>query len=167
MRYRVVSNVDKRQTFYRPLARARKKLWVSVKSNLNSRFPVLKRQTLKRPPVLISRMCVQLVPTGFHIRSGQLCSRPRPVRKMALVLFLSYQQLLTSPRDARTSALTILESSRSCARWPPFQALRPTRDLPVGDFGPVDLAHGIHRLINSACLALRSGVQVVAMICLQ
>ena len=86
---------------------------------------------------------------------------------MALVPFFSYRQLLTSSRAARTSAFTILDSSRNCARWPPVQAFLLTRCLPSCDLGPVDLAHGCHVRINSACRALRSGVQVVAMICLQ
>ena len=86
---------------------------------------------------------------------------------MGLVLFFSYRHLETSSRDARTSALTSLGSSRSCARWPPVQAFLLTRCLPLGDLGPVDLAHGCHVRIRSACRALRSGVQVVAMICLQ
>ena len=91
----------------------------------------------------------------------------RPVRKMALVPFFSYPQLSTSSRACLTCSLTILVSSRSCARWPPVQALRLTRSLPSSDVGPVDLAHGFHCLINSACLALRSGVHPLTMICLQ
>jgi len=86
---------------------------------------------------------------------------------MALVPFFSYRQLLTSSRDARTSALTILVSSRSCARKPPRHALRLTSALPSADFGPVDCTHGCHCLINSACRCLRSNVQPLAMICLQ
>ena len=86
---------------------------------------------------------------------------------MALVPFFNYRQLDTSSRDSRTCSLTILDSSRSSARWPPFQALRLTRSLPSSDLGPVDLAHGFHCLINSACRALRSGVQVVVMLVLQ
>ena len=86
---------------------------------------------------------------------------------MALAPFFNYRQLLTISRDARTSALTILVSSRSCARRPPVQALRLTLSLPSIDFGPVDLAHGFHCLINSACRCLRSNVQPLTMICLQ
>jgi hypothetical protein len=78
-----------------------------------------------------------------------------------------YRQLETSSRACRHSALTILDSSRSCCRWPPVQALRLTRALPSCDLGPVDLAHGFQCLINSACRALRSSVQVVAITCLQ
>lgn len=78
-----------------------------------------------------------------------------------------YWHFETSSRDARTSALTSLDSSRSCARWPPVQAFLLTRFLPSGDLGPVDLAHGFHCLINSACRALRSNVQPLAMINLQ
>jgi hypothetical protein len=106
------------------------------------------------------------IPGGFQNQHAPDFRCPT-ARKMALVPFFSYLQLETSSRDTRTSALTSLVSSRSCARWPPVQALRPTRCLPSGDLGPVDLAHGFHCLINSACRALRSGVQVVAMICLQ
>ena len=78
-----------------------------------------------------------------------------------------YLQLLTSSRDALTCSLTIFVSSRSCARCPPFQALPLTRCLPSGDLGPVDLAHGFHCLINSACLFLRSNVHPLTMIYLQ
>ena len=101
-----------------------------------------------------------------RINMPQTVEAPQP-RKMALVSFFNYRQRLTSSRDARTSALTSLDSSRSCTRWPPVQALRRTRCLPSVDRGPVDLAHGFHCLINSACRALRSGVQVVAMLGLQ
>ena len=73
----------------------------------------------------------------------------------------------TSSRDIRTCSLTILDSSRSSARWPPFQALRLTRSLPSSDLGPVDLAHGLQLLISSACRCLRSNVQGVAMLVLQ
>lgn len=67
-------------------------------------------------------------------------------------------------RAAFTSALTSLDSSRSCARWPPVQALRPTRALPSFVTGPVDLAQGFHCLISSACRRLRSGVQPLTII---
>ena len=90
-----------------------------------------------------------------------------PARKMALVPFFNYRQLETSSRDCLTCWLTILDSSRSCCRWPPVQALRLTRSLPSGDLGPVDLAHGFHCLMDSACRCLRSNVQPLTMICLQ
>ena len=90
-----------------------------------------------------------------------------PGLEMALVPFFNYRQLDTSSRAARTSALTILVSSRSCARWPPVQALRLTRSLPSCDLGPVELAHGLHCLINSACRCLRSKVHPLTMILLQ
>ena len=106
------------------------------------RFPHPMRSTLQPPP-------------------------PRPVRKMALVPFFSYPQLLPSSRACLTCSLTILVSSRSCARWPPVQALRPTRSLPSTDLGPVDCFHGFHSLIDSACLALRSNDHPLTMICLQ
>ena len=79
---------------------------------------------------------------------GYLVWVPCPSRGMALVPFFNYRQLLTSSREARTSALTSLDSSRSCARWPPVQAFLLTRCLPSGDLGPVDLAHGAHCLIR-------------------
>ena len=91
----------------------------------------------------------------------------RPAGKMTHVPFFNYRQLLTSSREARTCSFTILVNSRSCALWPPVQAFLLTRCLPSGDLGQVDLAHGCRVRINSACRALRSGVQVVAMICLQ
>ena len=90
-----------------------------------------------------------------------------PRRKNDSCSILQLQQLLTSSRDARACSLISLDNSRSCARWPPVQAFLLTRCLPSGVLGPVDLAHGCHVRINSACRALRSGVQVVAMICLQ
>ena len=68
---------------------------------------------------------------------------------------------------AASSAFSSLDSARSCARWPPFQALRDTRALPSGVLGPVDCSHGLQRLICSACRCLRSNVQPFAMICLQ
>ena len=86
---------------------------------------------------------------------------------MALVPFFNYRHLETSSRDSRTCSLTILDNSRSSARWPPFQALRLTRSLPSSDLGPVDLAHGLQLLISSACRCLRSNVQPLTMICLQ
>ena len=79
-------------------------------------------------------------------------------KNSSFVPFFSYQQLLTSSRACLTCSLTILVSSRSCPRCPPVQALRLTRSLPSGDLGPVDCFHGFHNLIDSACLALRSGV---------
>ena len=79
----------------------------------------------------------------------------------------TYLHLLASSRAMRTCSLTILDSSRSSARWPPFQALRLTRSLPSSDLGPVDLAHGLQLLISSACRCLRSNVQGVAMLVLQ
>jgi len=79
----------------------------------------------------------------------------------------TYKHLLANSRAARTSALTILDSSRSCARWPPFHAFRLTSALPSSDLGPVDLAHGLQLLISSACRCLRSNVQPLTMICLQ
>ena len=78
-----------------------------------------------------------------------------------------YLHLLASSRDSRTCSLTILDSSRSSARSPPFQALRLTRSFPFNDLGPVDLAHGLQLLISSACRCLRSNVQPLTMICLQ
>ena len=79
-------------------------------------------------------------------------------RKTALVAFY-YRQLLISSPDARTSALTSFDSSLSCARWPPVQALRATSALPSGLFGPDDCCHGFHRLMASLCCLRRSGVQ--------
>ena len=79
----------------------------------------------------------------------------------------AYLHLSASSRDIRTCSLTILDSSRSSARWPPFQALRLTRSLPSRDLGPVELAHGRQLLISSACRCLRSNVQGVAMLVLQ
>ena len=70
-------------------------------------------------------------------------------------------------RIAASSAFSSLDSARSCARWPPFQALRDTRALPSGVLGPVDCSHGLQRLICSACRRLRSNVQPLTMICLQ
>ena len=79
----------------------------------------------------------------------------------------TYLHLLASSRAMRTCSLTILDSSRSSARWPPFHALRLTSSLPSSDLGPVDLAHGLQLLISSACRCLRSNVQPLTMICLQ
>ena len=70
-------------------------------------------------------------------------------------------------RISASSALSSLDSARSCARCPPFQALRDTRALPSGVLGPVDCSHGLQRLICSACRCLRSNVQGVAMLRLQ
>ena len=56
----------------------------------------------------------------------------------------AYWQPETKSRACRHSALTSLDSSRNCARWPPVQALRLTRCLPSCDFGPVDCSHGFH-----------------------
>lgn len=70
-------------------------------------------------------------------------------------------------RIAASSAFSSLDSSRSCARCPPFQALRDTIALPSGVLGPVDCSHGFQRLICSACRCLRSNVQGVAMLRLQ
>ena len=67
-------------------------------------------------------------------------------------------------RMAASSAFRDFDSSRSCCRRPPFQALRETSALPSGVLGPVDRSHGLQRLINSACRCLRSGDQVVAML---
>ena len=79
----------------------------------------------------------------------------------------AYLHLSASSRDIRTCSLTILDSSRSSARWPPFHALRLTSSLPSSDLGPVDLAHGLQFLISSACRCLRSNVQPLIMIRLQ
>ena len=81
--------------------------------------------------------------------------------------FRTYLLCATSSRAARTCSLTILVSSRSCARWPPFQALRETLSRPSGVVGPVDCSHGFQRLMASACLRLRSNVQPLTMISLQ
>ena len=80
---------------------------------------------------------------------------------------LAYWHSATRSRDALTSALTSVISSRSFCRCPPFQALRETRSLPSGVLGPVDLAQGRHCFTSSACLRLRSNVQPLTMICLQ
>ena len=127
---------------------------------------------LFKPPSLLSFMVMVMVRQqhghDFPRRvTLQILTPLRTAGKMTHVPFFNYRQLLTSSREARTCSLISLDSSRSCARWPPVQAFLLTRCLPSGDFGPVDLAHGCHVRINSACRALRSGVQVVAMICLQ
>ena len=70
-------------------------------------------------------------------------------------------------RISVSSAFSVLDSSRSCARCPPCQALRDTLALPSGVAGPVDCSHGFQRLMASACLRLRSKVQPLTMICLQ
>ena len=70
-------------------------------------------------------------------------------------------------RISASSAFSVLVSSRSCARWPPFQALRETLSRPSGVVGPVDCSHGFHRLMASACLRLRSNVQPLTLISLQ
>lgn len=75
--------------------------------------------------------------------------------------------MLLKRRISASSAFSALDSASSCARCPPCQALRDTRDLPSGVLGPVDCSHGLQRLICSACLCLRSGVQGVAMLRLQ
>lgn len=70
-------------------------------------------------------------------------------------------------RISASSAFSSLDSSRSCARCPPCQALRDTRALPSGVLGPVDCSHGLHCRISSACRCRRSNVQGVAMLVLQ
>ena len=70
-------------------------------------------------------------------------------------------------RISASSAFSVLDSSRSCARCPPCQALRDTLALPSAVLGPVDCSHGFQRLICSACRCLRSNVQGVAMLRLQ
>lgn len=102
----------------------------------------------------ISRRVCLFAPVR-HQRSSQ---GPRPI---------GYRHSATSSRDARTCSFTILVSSRSCARCPPFQALRLTRSLPSSVVGPVDCSHGFQRLMASACRCLRSNVQPLTMICLQ
>lgn len=79
----------------------------------------------------------------------------------------AYRHLLASSRDSRKCSLTILVSSRSCARCPPCQALRDAVALPSGVRGPVLCFHGCHCRISSACRCLRSNVQGVAMLVLQ
>jgi hypothetical protein len=131
------------------------------------RCTLLGPRPLLTPCLNYAGVCV-LRADGFQKAKARTSLPPLPGLADFNVRFSQvYWHLETSSRDARTSALTILVSSRSCARWPPVQAFLLTRCLPSGDLGPVDLAHGIHCLINSACRALRSGVQVVAMICLQ
>ena len=76
----------------------------------------------------------------------------------------AYRHLLFSSRDSRTDSLTILVSSRSSARWPPFQALRLTRHLPSIDLGPVDLAHGLYLLVSLDSRCVRPIVQGVALL---
>ena len=88
------------------------------------------------------------------------------LRKLLLSQFHCWQRS-TRSREARTSALTSLESSRNFFQYPPVHALRDALALPSGVFGPVDCSHGFQVRINAACRALRSGVQEVAMLMLQ
>ena len=48
--------------------------------------------------------------------------------------------------------------SLTCRRWLPFHPFLDTTALPAAVFAPVDFSQGFHVRINSACLALRSGV---------
>lgn len=56
------------------------------------------------------------------------------------------------------AARSIRANARISGLSPPFHALREETVLPALLRGPVDLPHGRHRLIASACLARRSGV---------
>ena len=66
----------------------------------------------------------------------------------------------------RNLAFTMRDSSRSIFRWPPLQAFRAALALPSAVPGPVARSHGFQVRISAACCARRSGVQVVAMLCL-
>lgn len=61
-------------------------------------------------------------------------------------------------RASRISAFSRRRNSRICCQWPPFHAFLDALALPAAVRGPVDLVHGCHLRISSACLALRSGV---------
>jgi hypothetical protein len=69
----------------------------------------------------------------------------------------------TSSRAARISSFTARVSSRRISQWPPRQALTAALVLPSAVRGPVDRSQGLQAWIAAACLALRSGVQPVAM----
>ena len=56
---------------------------------------------------------------------------------------------------------------RTFSLWPPLNLFLLTRALPSGLRGPVDCSHGFQVRISSACLALRSGVQPLAMMSFQ
>ena len=73
----------------------------------------------------------------------------------------------TVSRAALISAFTTRTSMRSAARCPPFQAFLATLARPSGLTGPVACCHGFQVLISSDCLALRSVVQPLTMVCLQ
>lgn len=73
----------------------------------------------------------------------------------------------TSSRASRISAFTRRDNSRIFSQCPPDQALRDALALPSGVRGPLACFHGFQVRISAACRALRSGVQVVAMLMLQ
>jgi len=75
---------------------------------------------------------------------------------------LAHQRRMASTRSrpALTSAFTRRDSSRSISQCPPVQALRDALALPSGVLGPVACFHGFQVRISSACLRLRSGVQL-------
>ena len=82
---------------------------------------------------------------------------------------LSHQRGMASTRSraALTSAFTMRDNSRIFSQCPPVQALRDALALPSGVRGPLACFHGFQVRISAACRALRSGVQVVAMLMLQ
>ena len=94
---------------------------------------------------------------GFRVHPTRCPSRLTHQREMAS----------TRARPALTSAFTIRDSSRISNQCPPVQALRDALALPSGVRGPLDCFHGFQVRISAACRALRSGVQVVAMLMLQ
>ena len=71
--------------------------------------------------------------------------------------------MLLRRRISASSAFSALDSARSCARFPPCQALRDTRALPSAVLGPVDCSHGFQLLIKLAWRCLRSGDHPVVM----
>ena len=75
--------------------------------------------------------------------------------------------MLLRRRISASSAFSALDSARSCARFPPCQALRDTRALPSAVLGPVDCSHGFHVRMRAACRCRRSGDHVVVMLRLQ
>jgi hypothetical protein len=68
---------------------------------------------------------------------------------------------------SRISSVVRFDSARNCGLKPPFHALRRLVALPSGVVGPAAFSHGLHRLICSACRALRSGVHPFPIVGLQ
>lgn len=106
-------------------------------------------RALRQPqPVIPSRG----VPWG-----GKLMKTPAPPPRLTDYSSRK-RRTIGRPRNSRNRA----DSSHSCRRTPPLYALRDDAALPSAVRAPVDLLHGCHWRIFSACRACCSAVHFLA-----